>query len=90
MTGSRILGHMDQVKIRASVSAHGLVKGQEVTVAETPVIKGALKTGVFVELERFPAPEETDADTVRKVEDVELPGESPKTAPKQRRRGGQS
>lgn len=46
---------MDQVKIRASVAACGLRKGAEVTVAETPMVAGAIKNGVFQELERFPA-----------------------------------
>lgn len=51
---------MDQVKIRASVSAHGVPRGEEVTVAETPIVAGAIASGVFVELERYPADDDDD------------------------------
>lgn len=71
---------MDQVKIHANVSAHGLRKGAEVTVAETPTIAGAIRSGVFTELDRIPAkPKEStdnDGQTPSKVEDVPLTGEA--------------
>ena len=57
---------MDQVKIRAVVAAHGLTKNAEVTVAATPTIEGAIRNGVFKELERYPSepvePPQTDGD----------------------------
>lgn len=52
---------MDQVKIRAAVAAHGLRKGQEATVAETPAIAGAIDSGVFVELDRIPGDEQPES-----------------------------
>jgi hypothetical protein len=74
---------MDQVKIRAAVAAHGLAKDAEVTVAETPIVAGAINNGVFVLLERNgepivpPTPEpqdgEDDETPVPPVENVELP-----------------
>ena len=70
---------MDQVKIRAAVAAHGLTKNAEVTVAETPVIAGAIKSGVFELLERIPE----DEAPVPNVEDVELP-DPPAKAPRKR------
>lgn len=86
---------MDMVRIRATISAHGLVKGQEVTVAETPVIAGGIGT-VFELLERIPADndEQVNAEAVSDppeatppvIEDLELPdpistddGETPAT-----------
>lgn len=51
---------MDMVSIRAAVSAHGLRKGQEVTVAETPVIAGGIDGGVFILLRRVPSQTETE------------------------------
>lgn len=64
---------MDQVKIRASVAAHGLHKNAEVTVAETPTVAGAIRSGVFVELERFPEVAPPEDDVVPPIVDVELP-----------------
>lgn len=64
---------MDQVKIRASVSAHGLRKNQEVTVAATATIEGAILSGVFEELERIPD-ELIEAITTP----VDLPPDEPK------------
>lgn len=45
---------MDQVKIQAAVAAHGLSKGQKTDdwIAETPVIAGGIRNGVFIELDR--------------------------------------
>lgn len=68
---------MDQVKIRATVSAHGLLKGQEALVAETAAVAGAITSGVFTELERYddsiPPEPAVEAGSVQKIEDVELP-----------------
>lgn len=68
---------MDQVKIRASVSAHGLRKNQEVTVAATATIEGAILSGVFEELERIP--DELEADLIEAITTpVDLPPDEPK------------
>lgn len=70
---------MDQVKIRAAVAAHGLAKNDEVTVAATPTVEGAITNGVFVELDRIPSePQEPqdgedDEAPVPPVVDVDLP-----------------
>lgn len=61
---TRILGSMDMVRIRASISAGGLRKGQEVTVAETPMIAGGIKNGVYILLERFPVEPLATADGI--------------------------
>ena len=63
---------MDQVKIRAVVAAGGLRKHQEVTVAATPLVEGAISNGVFLELERYPSGS-FDDEPVRDIEEVELP-----------------
>ena len=52
---------MDQVTIRAVVAAHGLRKGAEVTVAETPLVAGAIHNGVFAVIDRIPSSQD---DTV--------------------------
>lgn len=89
---------MDQVKIRAAVAAHGLKKDAEVTVAATPTVEGAIRNGVFIELERVkaePQDGEDDQTPVPPVENVELPDADteppaePETKPKAstRRRG---
>lgn len=92
---------MDQVKIRAAVAAHGLAKNDEVTVAETPIVAGAINNGVFVLLERNgepivpPTPEpqdgEDDETPVPPIVEVPLPDvvEEPPVKPKAspRRRG---
>lgn len=46
---------MDQVRIRATVSAHGMTKGAETPdpIAATPLIEGGIRNGVFTELERI-------------------------------------
>lgn len=84
---------MDQVKIRAVVAAGGLRKHQEVTVAATPMVEGAIANGVFLELERYPfGPGEADLvddteigeDPVPPIEEVELP-EIPKPKAPNRR-----
>lgn len=67
---------MDQVRIRAAVSAGGLTKGAEVTVAATPQVEGAIRNGVYIELNRF-KPE----DFITPVEDVELPESDPLDVP---------
>lgn len=81
---------MDQVKIRAAIAAHGLKKDAEVTVAATPIVEGAIGSGVFVELERFRSepeePEEPqdgvdDETPVPPVEDVQLPDAPPEDQP---------
>lgn len=46
---------MDQVTIRAVIAAHGLRKGAEVTVAETPLVAGAIRNGIFKVLDRVPS-----------------------------------
>lgn len=46
---------MDEVTIRATVSAHGMRKGDHVTVAETPLVAGGLANGVFQLVERHTA-----------------------------------
>jgi hypothetical protein len=43
---------MDNVTVRASVAAAGLAKGATVTVAETPMVRGAIDSGVFTLIER--------------------------------------
>ena len=84
---------MDQVRIRANVSAGNLRKGEEVTVAATPMVEGAINSGVYQELERFqsalveeiaPPPEETP---VPPIEVVELPEPTEDIPEKQRGRG---
>ena len=88
---------MDQVKIRAAVAAHGLAKDDEVTVAATPVVEGAIKNGVFVELDRIPAEPQDGVDDgtpVPPIEEVELPADvepqvddpqdKPKASPRRR------
>lgn len=65
---------MDMVRIRASISAGGLRKGQEVTVAETPMIAGGIKSGVYVLLERIQSSGITDPSN---AEWVPLPGSEP-------------
>jgi hypothetical protein len=52
---------MDQVTIRAEIAAHGVPKGATVTVAETPVIAGAISNGVFTELDRI-SPKEPESE----------------------------
>lgn len=76
---------MDQVKIRASVAAHGLRKHDEVTVAATPAVEGAIKSGVFVELERIPETPLTQA-ILDDEAGVEMP-EADEPKPKPRARG---
>jgi hypothetical protein len=81
---------MDQVRIRAAVAAHGLAKNAEVTVAATPTVEGAIRNGVFVELDRIaaePQDGEDDETPVPPVEDVNLPDatEKPKTGSTRRR-----
>lgn len=72
---------MDQVRIRAAVSAHGLTKGREVTVAETPVIAGAIGN-VFELLERIPAePEKADEPENTEVANDAEPVTNPVTDP---------
>lgn len=79
---------MDQVRIRAAVAAGGLRKNQEVTVAATPMVEGAISNGVYVELERFLETPLTQA--ILDDEDSEPLGPSSDDEPKQkapRRRG---
>lgn len=67
---------MDQVKIRAAVAAHGLAKNAEVTVAATPTVEGAIRNGVFVELDRIKAEPEDGVDDetpVPPIVEVPLP-----------------
>jgi hypothetical protein len=72
---------MDQVKIRAAIAAHGLAKNDEVTVAATPTVEGAIRNGVFVELARIPETpltqaildDEDNVDDAQKGADDETP-----------------
>ncbi len=50
---------MDTVTIQAVIAAHGLRKGDKVTVAETPTIAGAISNGVFKVLDRVSPVQDT-------------------------------
>jgi hypothetical protein len=55
----------DTVRVRANLAALGLSRKQEVTITETPLIRGALDSGVLSLLERIPSeptPEPVDDD----------------------------
>jgi hypothetical protein len=74
---------MDQVTIKANIAAHGVPQNATVTVAETPLIAGAIANGVFSVIDRIPGKtpepidppgfEETDPNAPTLIEDVDLP-----------------
>lgn len=78
---------MDQVKIRANLAAHGLKKDAEVTVAETPLVAGAISNGVFIELERYPAEPEEVSDPEEPIVDIPLPDVVTDPVPPKTKRG---
>ena len=81
------LALMDQVKIKAVVAAGGLAKNAEVTVAATPLVEGAIRNGVFQELERHPAePVDVESDPLD-VPPFDEPEVTPKPGDRRRSRG---